>query len=154
MICARSLRIDGSAERALNDLMFKSLSQHADLGLLIGRLGIGAIFIVFGWMKLSGGQAAWTQIGHAMVYFGIGFMPNIWGLLAVLSEFLGGILLVLGFLFRPAVILILLTMVVAVVTSFRQHPHDFAIYSRPVEMFCILVVFLFVGPGKFSIDKG
>jgi putative oxidoreductase len=89
-----------------------------------------------------------------MVYFGIGFMPNIWGLLAVLSEFLGGILLVLGFLFRPAAILILLTMVVAVVTSFRQHPHDFATYSRPLEMFCILVVFLFVGPGKFSIDKG
>jgi putative oxidoreductase len=134
--------------------MFKSLSQHSDLGLMIGRLGVGAIFIVFGWMKLSGGQTAWTHLGHAMAYLGIGFMPNIFGLLAALSEFLGGILIVLGFLFRPAAILILLTMLVAAVYTFRQHPHDFSTYSRPIEMFCILVVFLFVGPGKFSIDKG
>jgi putative oxidoreductase len=133
--------------------MFKSLSQYADLGLLIGRLGIGAIYIVFGWHKLSGGQAAWAHIGHAMAYLGIGFMPNVWGLLAALAEFLGGILLVLGFLFRPATALILLTMFVAVVTSFRQHPHDFTDYSRPIEMLCILIVFLFVGPGKFSIDR-
>ena len=87
--------------------MFKSLSQYADLGLLLGRLGIGAIYIVFGWQKLSGGQVAWTHIGHAMAYLGIGFMPNVWGLLAALAEFLGGILLVLGFLFRPAATLIL-----------------------------------------------
>jgi len=133
--------------------MFKSLSQYADFGLLIGRLGIGAIFIVFGWQKLSGGQTAWTHIGHAMAYLGIGFMPNVWGLLAALAEFLGGILLVLGFLFRPATALVLLTMLVAVVTSFRQHPHDFTGYSRPIEMLCILIVFLFVGPGKFSIDR-
>jgi putative oxidoreductase len=134
--------------------MFKFLSKHADLGLMIGRLGIGAIFIVSGWQKLSGGQAAWTHVGHAMASFGIGFMPNVWGLLAALSEFVGGILLVVGFLFRPAASLILLTMCVAFATTFRQHSHDFAAYSRPLEMLCILIVFLFVGPGKFSIDKG
>jgi putative oxidoreductase len=134
--------------------MFKSLSQHADFGLLIGRFGIGAIFIVSGWHKLSGGQAAWTHLGHAMTYLGIGFMPNVWGLLSALAEFLGGILLVLGFLFRPAAILILLNMFVAAVTTFRQHPHDFAVYSRPIEMLCILIILLFVGPGKFSIDRG
>jgi putative oxidoreductase len=134
--------------------MFKFLSKHADLGLLTGRIGIGAIFIAFGWQKLSGGQAAWTHLGHAMANFGIAFMPNVWGLLAALSEFIGGILLVLGFLFRPAALLILLNMIAAVVTVFRQHPHNFAAYSRPGEMLFILIVFLFVGPGKFSIDKG
>jgi putative oxidoreductase len=134
--------------------MFKFLSKQADLGLLIGRVGIGAIFIVFGWQKLSGGQAAWTHLGHAMANFGIAFMPNVWGLLAALSEFIGGILLVLGFLFRPAALLILLNMIAATVTIFRQHPHNFVAYSRPGEMLFILIVFLFVGPGKFSIDKG
>jgi putative oxidoreductase len=134
--------------------MFKFLAKHADLGLLIGRLGIGAVFIVFGWQKLSGGQAAWTHIGHAMANVGISFMPNVWGLFAALSEFIGGILLILGFLFRPAATLILLSMFVALMTTFRLHPHDFVAYSRPIEMFCILIVFLFVGPGKFSIDKG
>lgn len=134
--------------------MFKSLAKHADLGLLIGRLGVGAIFIVSGWHKLSGGQTSWTHYGHAMASLGINFMPNIWGLLAALSEFAGGILIVLGFLFRPAATLIAFTMVVAFVSTFREHPQNFMQYSRPIEMFCIMIVFLFVGPGKYSFEKG
>jgi putative oxidoreductase len=132
--------------------MFKSLAKYADLGLLIGRLGVGVIFIVFGWHKLSGGQAAWTHYGRAMASLGISFMPNIWGLAAALSEFVGGFLLILGFLFRPAVTLIALTMVVAFVSTFRAHPHDFAQYSRSIEMFCLMIVFIFVGPGKYSLE--
>jgi putative oxidoreductase len=134
--------------------MFKSLAKHADVGLLIGRLGVGAIFIVFGWQKLSGGQAAWARYGHAMVSLGINFMPNIWGLMAALSEFAGGFLLIIGFLFRPAATLIALTMLVAFVSTFREHPHNFALYSRAIEMFCMMVVFLFVGPGKYSFEGG
>ena len=132
--------------------MFKSLAKHADLGLLIGRLGVGAIFIVFGWQKLSGGQVAWTHLGHAMATLGITFTPNIWGLVAALSEFVGGFLLILGFLFRPAATLIALTMLVAAVSTFREHPHSFTQYSRAIEMFCIMIVFIFVGPGKFSLE--
>jgi putative oxidoreductase len=132
--------------------MFKSLAKYADLGLLIGRLGVGAIFIVFGWQKLSGGQAAWTHYGHAMASLGITLMPNIWGLLAALSEFVGGFLLIFGFLFRPAAILIALTMLVASISTFREHPHNFTQYSRSIEMLCILIVFIFVGPGKYGIE--
>ena len=132
--------------------MFKSLAKHADLGLLIGRLGVGVVFIVFGWQKLSGGQVSWTHYGHAMASLGINFMPNIWGLLAALSEFAGGILVVLGFFFRPAAMLIALTMLVACVSGFREHPHNFTQYSRSIEMFCIMIVFLFVGPGKYSFQ--
>jgi putative oxidoreductase len=132
--------------------MFKSLAKHSDLGLLIGRLGVGAIFIVFGWNMLSGGQPAWTHYGHAMATLGIGFMPNIWGLAAALSEFAGGILLIVGFLFRPAAAFIAFTMVIAFAATFREHPHNFPQYSRPIEMFCVAIVFLFVGPGKYSVE--
>jgi putative oxidoreductase len=132
--------------------MFKSLAKHSNLGLLIGRLGIGAIFIFFGWHNISGGQAAWTHYGHAMASLGINFLPKVWGLVAALSEFTGGILIVLGFFFRPAAILIALTMLVACVSTFREHPHNFTQYSRSIEMFCIMIVFLFVGPGKYSFE--
>ena len=132
--------------------MFKSLAKHSDLGLLIGRLGVGLIYIVFGWQKLSGGQSAWTHYGHAMASLGITFLPNIWGLAAALSEFAGGILIILGFLFRPAAAFIAFTMVVAFASTFRQHPHNFAAYSRAIEMFCMMIVFLFVGPGKYSFE--
>ena len=132
--------------------MFKSLAKHSDLGLLIGRLGVGLIYIVFGWQKLSGGQSAWTHYGHAMASLGITFLPNIWGLAAALSQFAGGILIILGFLFRPAAAFIAFTMVVAFASTFRQHPHNFAAYSRAIEMFCMMIVFLFVGPGKYSFE--
>jgi putative oxidoreductase len=134
--------------------MFKSLAKYADLGLLIGRIGIGATFMVFGWQTLSGGQAAWTKVGSAMGALGIHFYPTFWGLMATLSEFGGGILLILGLLFRPSAALIGFTMFVAVVFTFRGAPRDFLHYSRPLELFCIAIVFLFVGPGKYSIDRG
>jgi len=146
--------LTGSVTLGKTNLMFKSLAKHADLGLLIGRLGIGAIFIIFGWQKLAGGQTAWTRYGHAMASLGINFIPNFWGLLAALSEFAGGILLILGFFFRPAATLIALTMIVPFVSTFREHPHNFTHYSRAIEMFCIMVVFVFVGPGKYSFGGG
>jgi hypothetical protein len=45
-------------------------------------------------------------------------------------------------------------MVVAFISTFRGHPQNFMQYSRPIEMFCIMIVFLFVGPGKYSFEKG
>ena len=134
--------------------MFKSLAKYADLGLLIGRFGIGPIFIVFGWQKLSAGQAAWIKIGHAISSLGIHFLPNVWGLLAALSELSGGIFLILGLFFRPAAALIAFTMFIAVISTFGREPNNFLHYSRPLEMFCIAIIFLFVGPGKYSIDRG
>jgi putative oxidoreductase len=134
--------------------MFKSLAKYADLGLLLGRIGIGATFVVFGWQKLSGGQAGWTKLGHAIGALGIHFYPTFWGLMATLSEFGGGILLILGLFFRPSAILIAFTMFVAAISTFRAAPRDFDLYSRPLELFCIAIVFLFVGPGKYSIDRG
>jgi putative oxidoreductase len=134
--------------------MFKSLSKYSDVGLLIGRIGVGAIFIFFGWHKLFAGQSNWTKIGQAIGSLGIHFYPMIWGLMASLAEFGGGIFLVLGLFFRPAAILLALTMFVAFVSSFKAEPHNFTYYSRPLEMLCIALVFLFVGPGKYSIDRG
>jgi putative oxidoreductase len=134
--------------------MFKSLSKYSDVGLFIGRLGIGAIFIVFGWRELSAGQDTWARVGRAIGSLGIHFQPILWGLLAAIAEFGGGILFILGLLFRPAAAILAFTMFVGLVSAFRAGPHDFADYSRPLEMLCIAVVFLFVGPGKYSVDRG
>src|ERR1700680_1953132 len=133
--------------------MFKSLSKYSDLGLLIGRIGIGAIFIFFGWHNLFAGESSWTKIGQAIGSLGIHFYPAIWGLIASLAEFGGGIFLVLGLFFRPAVIFLALTMFVAFASSFKAEPHNYTYFSRPLEMFCIAIVFLFVGPGKYSMAR-
>ena len=41
----------------------RNLSRHRDLGLLILRVGIGAMFMFHGWPKISGGPAFWAQVG-------------------------------------------------------------------------------------------
>jgi putative oxidoreductase len=132
--------------------MLKSLRNYADLGLLVGRVGLGILFMLHGWPKLAGGQAGWERLGHAMAALGITFLPKFWGLAAGLTEFGGGILLILGFVFRPACLLIAFDMFVAFVSLFKSG-RGFLEYSRPLEMLCVFVILLFVGPGKHSFDR-
>jgi putative oxidoreductase len=132
--------------------MMKSLSNYSDLALLVGRVGLGIMYIFHGWPKLAGGQVVWTRIGHAMGTIGIHFFPQFWGLFAALAEFGGGILLILGLFFRPAALFIAFTMFIGFLSMSRVN-HSFVDYSRPLEMCLVFIILLFVGPGKFSVDK-
>ncbi|PIP28783.1 DoxX family protein, partial [Candidatus Kuenenbacteria bacterium CG23_combo_of_CG06-09_8_20_14_all_39_39] len=74
---------------------------YADIGLLILRLGLGAMFIVHGWPKISGGAPLWPELGEAVSFCGIKFGFMFWGFMAACSEFFGGIFIALGIVFRP-----------------------------------------------------
>ena len=133
--------------------MLSFLSKYSDLGLLIGRVGLGVTYVLYGWPKLAGGAPMWTRLGHAMASGGISFFPLAWGLLASLSEFFGGALLILGFLFRPACCFIGFTMFVAFMSLLHAGRH-FPEYAQPLQMLFVFVMLAFVGPGKYSIDRG
>ena len=133
--------------------MLSFLSKYADFGLLFGRVGLGVMYVLYGWPKLAGGAPAWIRLGHSMASIGISFFPLAWGLLVSLSECFGGILLILGFLFRPACCFISFTTFVAFMSVLRA-THQFAEYSRPLEMLFVFVALAFVGPGKYSVDGG
>ena len=92
-------------------MVLRSWDKHRDVGLLILRIGIGIMFMMHGWSKLMGGPEKWAKLGGALDVFGIGFAPTFRGFMAVLSEFGGGLLLVLGFLTRPACFFLLMTMI-------------------------------------------
>jgi putative oxidoreductase len=133
--------------------MLSFLSKYSDSALLLGRIGLGIMYLLHGWPKLAGGAATWTKLGHAMANVGIAFFPQVWGLLASLSEFFGGMLLILGLLFRPACIFLGCTMFVAFMSVWHS-TRNFVEYSRPLEMLFVFFILAFVGPGKFSIDRG
>jgi putative oxidoreductase len=133
--------------------MFKALSKYSDFGLLAGRVGLGVMYVLHGWPKLAAGQVGWEKYGHAMASIGIAFLPKLWGLAAGLSELGGGILLILGLFYRPACFFIGLTMFVAFMFLLRSG-HGFSDFSRPLEMVFVFAILLFVGPGKYSFDKG
>jgi putative oxidoreductase len=127
------------------------LTKYRDFGLLLLRLGIGGMFvIVHGWPKIKGGPVRWREIGEAMSHLHIHFAPEMWGFLAALAECGGGVLLILGFLFRPTCGAMLFTMIVATLTKIGG-PLIGA--SQPIEMGIVFLALIFIGPGRFSLDK-
>lgn len=133
-------------------LALKFLGKFRDLGLLILRVGLGVSFIMHGSQKMFGGPEMWTQIGGAIGNWGMHMYPVFWGFMAAFSEFAGGFLFILGFLFRPAAILLTITMACALTLHFKNGD-AFAIYSHALEVGVVFAGLIFVGPGKFSIDR-
>ncbi len=133
--------------------MLKFLGKYRDAGLLFLRLGLGAAYIIHGLPKLTDGPVRWAVLGKSMGVLGIHFLPTFWGFMAAATEGIGGILLILGFCFRPVSLLLAFTMTVATLTVASGKSADFNAYSHPLKMAVVFVSLAFIGPGKLSIDK-
>lgn len=131
-------------------MIWKTLKKYEDAGLLVMRLGVGIGFLYFhGWRKLAGGPEAWTRTGGAVEALGIDFGHTFFGFMAAFAEGIGGILVALGLFFRPACVLIMLTMIVA------TNMHIVTGQGGPAHAMKNAFFFfglLFVGPGRFSLD--
>ncbi|MCB9234705.1 MAG: DoxX family protein [Bacteroidia bacterium] len=123
-----------------------------DFGLLIMRLGLGALFVMFGYPKLFGGPDTWARLGKAMSHIGIDFLPHFWGFMAGFTELVGGVLIGLGLLFRPALTLLIVTMVVAAASHFGKG-EGIGGASHAIEAGIVFISLFLIGPGKFSLDK-
>lgn len=129
------------------------LNRYRDIGLLILRIGIGGMFVlVHGAPKLFGGPDQWEKVGMAMGSLGITFMPAFWGFMAAFAEFFGGLCLILGLFFRPACILLTLTMIVATSRHLSQGD-GWGRASHAIEDGIVFLSLILIGPGKYSLDE-
>jgi putative oxidoreductase len=136
----------------MTDSLLKPSRWNVDLALLVLRVGIGISFVfVYGWDKITGGMDTWVGLGGNMALFGIEFFPAFWGFMAALAEFGGGILLMLGLFFRPALVLMILTMVVAA-TGHISGQIDGGPWHA-TEMGTVFLALLLLGPGRYSLDR-
>jgi len=133
-------------------MIFQQLDKYRDHGLFMLRMGIGMMFMGHGFPILLGGPEVWTQVGGALSALGIDFAPTVMGLIAALSEFGGGLLLLLGFFTRPACFFLSITMVVATAMHINRGD-SFQVYSHALEAAILFFSILFIGPGKFSMDE-
>ena len=132
-------------------LKWSFLDRYRDVGLLVLRVGLGAMMVGHGWPKLIGGPETWERLGGAMSHLGVTAAPTAWGLAAALSESLGGVLLVLGLATRPAAASLAFTMFVA----FWMHwagGDGFRGWSHAAEDGIAFVAILLLGPGRYSLD--
>ncbi len=128
------------------------LNKHRHIGLLILRIGLGIMFLIHGGPKLFGGPEKWKMFGMAMANLGIGFMPTFWGFMAAISEFFGGICLILGLFFRPACILLTITMIVAALSHLARG-EGVGGASHAIEVGIVFLSFILIGAGKYSLDE-
>ena len=137
--------------------MWAFLSRNRDAGLLFLRLTLGALFLwAHGWVKLTGGIEGWRGIGGAMKSLGITFWPVFWGFLATMAETAGIVLFMVGFAFRPACLLITFTMAVAGVFAWHHPIKELGALgtaSHAWELALVFLAMIFIGPGKYSVDK-
>jgi putative oxidoreductase len=132
--------------------MLGFFSKYQDAALLLARIGIGLSFVILhGWRKLIGGPERWESVGGAMKNFGIDFLPVFLGFMAAFSEAIGGLLIILGLFFRPAALLILITMIVAA-TRHISSGDPLSKIAHPIELGLVMVLFLVIGSGKYSLD--
>lgn len=132
--------------------LFSNLGNYKNFGLLIIRIGLGLMFIYHGFPKLAGGENGWAEIGSSTKYVGITFLPVFWGLMAAIVETFGGFMLILGLAFRPVCLLLIINMVVAALSQLGQNQGLMGA-SHAIEDAVMFAGLLFVGPGKYSVDK-
>lgn len=134
-------------------MIWTGLTKYREQGLLLLRVGVGFSFVLLhGLDKLQGGPSAWHALGQSMKPLGIIFAPSFWGFMAMLAEFLGGMCIILGLAFRPACLMLAITMAVAV--SHHYYKGDsWQTASHALEMAALFLSLMFIGPGKFSVNK-
>lgn len=131
--------------------LFARHYPHLSIGLLLIRLGLGLSFMVHGGGKLAGGPEGWLGLGGAMANWGITFAPVFWGFAGAMAEFGGGLLVLLGLLFRPACLLLVFTMITATLVHLKQGD-NYSTLSHALEMAIVFCSLLFTGPGAYSLD--
>ncbi|MDO9353388.1 MAG: DoxX family protein [Solirubrobacteraceae bacterium] len=126
--------------------------RPGDVGLLIARVIIGAVFIGHGAQKLfawwGGDGIAATGVG----FEGAGLSPGEpLAVLAGAGEFFGGILLILGLLTRLGAFSVGTSMVIAIVAMHLPGPF-LGGYEFPLTLLGGAVLLLLIGPGRLSVD--
>lgn len=121
-----------------------------DLVLLLIRIAGGYAFVLTGWGKIQ----------HPMSWMGKdATVPGILQALAAISEFCGGLALILGILTRIAAFGIGCTMIGAtVMMAIVMHLPYVNLqggmsYVEPLTYLLIMLLLMVMGPGRFSIDR-
>ena len=131
---------------------FEDLGKYRNTGLLILRIGLGVMMMVHGLPKIIDGPTGWEGLGGSMKLVGIDFLPIVWGFLAAISEGLGGFLLILGLFFRPVNMMLVFTMIIAALVHFAKG-EGVSGASPAIELGIVFLSLIFIGPGKYSVNK-
>jgi len=125
--------------------MSTSQNQNLDTALLLIRLAVGVIFILAGWGKLTG-------IEGTQEFFGNVGIPaaGIMAWVVALVEFVGGLMVLVGYKIRIPAVLLALVMVGAIV--FVKLSQGWSPMRIDVTLLVMALSLYLLGSGAYSID--
>ena len=120
-----------------------------DGGLLIGRIVVGAYFIMHGHNFFDGNaMQGFTNYLEKDLHFP---MPTLMAYLRTGAELFGGIMLILGLFTRLGAFLIMFTMLVATFTAAKGDLAGEGEITVVYSAFCLM--FILLGAGKYALDN-
>ncbi len=126
------------------------LDRLHPLALLVLRVALGVVMFAHGYQKVFGGLHH-----HAQFVSSLG-LPAWLGYVSSFTEFLGGALILVGFLTRPAALAICINLSVAIAKVHWKNgllgAPDRPGYQFPLALAAIAFALIFLGAGPIAVD--
>ncbi|MCC5941933.1 MAG: DoxX family protein [Balneolaceae bacterium] len=120
-------------------------SRNSDFALLLLRVGVGVIFIIAGWGKLTGIEGTQQFFGNIGIP-----LPAIMAWVVAIVEFFGGILVLFGAYAKIPYLLLAITMAVALFTT--KLGGEFSAARLDMMLLLTTLALFFLGSGAYSVD--
>ncbi len=120
--------------------------KNRDLAILLLRIGVGVIFVVAGWGKLTGIEGTQEFFG------GIGIpLAGLMAWVVALVEFVGGLMVLAGAYIRIPAVLLAIIMLVAIFTVKLEQ--GFSALRIDLMLLVAALALYLLGSGSYSLDS-
>lgn len=123
----------------------QNLEKYHDVALLLLRIGVGVIFIVAGWGKLTGIEGTQGFFGNLGIP-----LPGLMAWVVAIIEFFGGLMVLFGAYIRIPTLLMAIIMIVALLTT--KLGGEFSAARVDLLLLLMSSSLFILGSGKYSID--
>lgn len=128
--------------------MIQFLFVFSDWGLLVFRAALGLILVSHGFPKLRH-FADTAKMMKEMTFW----PPKFWAVVAGLTEFLGGLFLIAGFLTQPAAVFIALMFLIILVKLRFLKRKGFSDFEYDLLIFAGALLLATTGSGVYGLDE-
>ncbi len=127
--------------------VFPIFTIYSAQAIFILRVVLGVLFIVHGWPKIKNLKETQANFGA------MGFKPGIlWGTVAAVLEFFGGLAIVLGILTQGVALFIAAEMLVTTFWKIRKGQGFVGGYELDLVLFAAALALASLGAGAYALD--
>jgi len=125
-----------------------SITKNHDLALLLLRIGVGLIFIVAGWGKITGIEGTQQFFGNIGIP-----MAGIMAWVVAIVELVGGLMVLTGYKIQIPAVLLAIVMLVAILTTKLGNDNMFRAMRLDLILLLVNLSLAILGSGKYSLEN-